>query len=74
MSGLSVVDGPAVHAIRKGLFEVGNGGSAYSDLDELPLVNKYLEVVFASFREYFCAHGGLKAVALGGLGPEALGI
>lgn len=74
MSGLAVVDGPAVHAIGKGFFKVGYRWSAYTDLDELPLVNKYLEVVFPSFREYFSAHGGLKAIALGRLGFEALSI
>jgi len=38
----------------------------------LTLIDKYLKVVAASFAEYFGAHGGLKAIALGGLGLETV--
>lgn len=74
MSRLPVVDGPPVHAIRKGFVEIGNRGSAYADLDELAFVDEDLKVVSASFSEDFRAHGGLEAVAFCGFGLEAFWI
>ena len=74
MAGLAVVDGPAVDSVGEGLLEIGNRGTADSNLDELPLVDEDFKIVASSLGEDLGAHGGLKAVAFGGLGPEALGI
>lgn len=74
MPCLAVVDGPAVDSIREGFLEIGNGGTANSNLDELSLVDKDFEIVSSSLGEYLCAHGGLKAISLGGLGSEAFRI
>lgn len=74
MTGLAVVDGPAVDSIREGLFEIGNRGTANSNLDELSLVDKDFKIVSSSLSENLRAHGGLKPISLGGFGPETFGI
>lgn len=74
MSGLPVVDGPAVNSVGKGLLEVDYCRSADSNFDELPLVDEDLVVVSSSLCEDLCSKGGLEAVALSGFGPEGLGI
>lgn len=63
MSRLAIVNRPSVHPIRKGLLEIGDGWSAYSNFDELTFVYKNLEIVSASFREDLGAHGGLEAIS-----------
>ena len=74
MSGLTVVDGPSVDGIREGLFQIGDDRSADANFDELPLVDKKLEVVPPTFTENLGPHGGFEAIAFGGFGFEALRI
>jgi hypothetical protein len=64
VAGLSIVNGPSVDTVGEGFFEIGDGGSADSDLNKLSFVDKYLEIVSTSLCEYFCAHGGLEAITL----------
>jgi hypothetical protein len=68
---LAVVDGPAVDAIGEGFLEVSDGGPAYSNFDELALVNKDFEIVLTSFSEDLGAYRGLESVALGRFGSQA---
>ncbi len=45
MSGLAVVDCPAVDCVAKGALEVGDIGATYSDFNELALIDENLEIV-----------------------------
>lgn len=74
MSSLPVVDSPTIDWIWESFFQLSNGGSADSNLDELSFVNKDLKVVSSSFSEYFCAHGSFEPVAFCGFCPETLRI
>lgn len=74
MAGLPVVDGPSVDSVRKSLFEISDGGTANSDLDELPFVDEDFEIVSSSLGEDLSAHGGLKSIAFSGLSPKTLRI
>ena len=70
--GLAVVDAPPVNGIRKGLLQIEGRGPADPNLDELPLVDKKLEVVPAPSREELGAGGGLEATPLLGEADEAI--
>ena len=72
MPGLAVVDAPPVNGIRKGLLQIEGRGPADPNLDELPLVDKKLEVVPAPSREELGAGGGLEATPLLGEADEAI--
>lgn len=64
MTCLPVVNSPSMDTIRECLLEVGERGSADSNFDELSFINEDLKVIFATFCEDLCAHGGLEAVSL----------
>ena len=74
MSCLAIVNRPSIHPIRKGLLEIGDRWSAYSNLDELTFVYKNLEIVSTSFRKDLGAHSSLKAITFSRFGLQTLWI
>jgi len=72
--GLAVIYGPTMDCVWEGLLQIDNNWPANTYFDELPLVDKKLEVVATTFTENLCAHGGFESVSLGGLGFETFWI
>jgi hypothetical protein len=66
MSCLTVVNAPPMHSVRKGLLYIKRGRSADSNFNEVSLINKNLEIVFASLCEDLSADDSLEATALFG--------
>lgn len=69
---LSVVNGPAMHPIRKSFLQIRDRWPAYAYLDELPLINKDLVVVPSSLSENLSAHSGLEPIAFSRLGAQTV--
>ena len=72
MSGLPVVYGPTVKGVAEGALVIRESGSTHSNLDELALINKDLEVISSALGEYLSAEGGFKTVAVVGFAYEVL--
>lgn len=72
MAGLPVVDCPALDGVAEGALEVGDVRATYPDLDQLTLVNEYLEVVTTALCEYLRAQSGLEPVTIVRFAHEVL--
>jgi len=64
VAGLAVVDCPAPNGVAEGALEVCDIRATDPDLDQLPLVNKNLEVVATPFREYLRTQSGLEPITI----------
>ncbi len=72
MSGLTVVDCPAVDCVAKGPLEVSDVRATYSDFNKLTLIDKNLEIIPTTCTENLSSKCCFKPIAVGGFTNEAL--
>jgi len=71
VSGLAVVNSPAVHCVREGFLQVQRSGPTYPDFDECAFINKELKVVPTTCLENFRADCSLESTSfLGGANKQ----
>jgi hypothetical protein len=72
VSGLTVVDCPAVDCVAKGPLEVSDVGATDSDFNELALIDKNFEIVPTSCTENLSSKCCFKPIAVSGFTNERL--
>jgi hypothetical protein len=48
---LTVVEAPSMDGVAKGLFQIQGARPAYTNLKELPLIDKDLKIILSAFRK-----------------------
>ncbi len=72
MSGLTVVDCPAVDCVAKGALEVSDVWATDSDFNELTFIDKNLEIVPTTCTENLSSKCCFKPIAVCGFTNETL--